>query len=239
MNRPVNRLIVTTLKHLESRVNNEDSLKLLKDLKIMFADVPPSQNVVADWKSHNIDRSMPHYKEIMKWIGLFLFGHGLATYSGKYSNIGLLFPMESIFEDFVCTNIRKYASGFQVHLQGPPRCLLRLNDVRMFKMKPDITMVSRNGDLYLLDAKWKLLDRTNTRDKFQISQSDLYQLYTYGQQYSSKALVLIYPMNPMFKEPLSFKYADGLPLICFPFDVDDAKASVCRLLIILNESINM
>ena len=230
VNRPVNRLIVTTLNCLEGRVGYGVNRKLLKDLRIMFSDVPPSQNIVADWQAHSIDRSMPQYKEVIKWIGLFLFGHGLATYSGKHTNIGLLFPMEAIFEEFVCESIHKHAAGFQVCTQGPRQSLMQLNDMLMFNMKPDITLWRRNKLLYLLDTKWKVLDRTNTRDNFQISQSDLYQLYTYGKQYSSKTLVLIYPMSPIFKEPLSFEYADGPPLICFPFDVDDAKTSVDRLL---------
>lgn len=230
VNRPVNRLIVTTLNRLQLWVGSYENRKLLKDLQVMFADVSPSHNVHTDWNAHHIDRSMPHYTEIMKWIGMFLFGHGLATYSGQHSNIGLFFPMEKIFEDFVTQSLRKYAYGFQVRAQGPRRPLVCLDGTRMFYMKPDITLGKQNEVYYVLDAKWKVLDSAKTYEKFQIAQSDLYQLYTYGEQYSCKASVLIYPMNANFREPLRFKYTHGVPLICFPFDIHDTKTSVDRLL---------
>ena len=230
VNRPVNRLIVTTLNRLQLWVDSYETRKVLKDLQLLFADVSPSRNVHADWNAHHIDRSMPHYTEIMKWIGLFLFGHGLATYSGQHSNIGLLFPMEKIFEAFITKNLRQYAEGFQVHSQGPRRSLVSLDGKEMFFMKPDITLKKQNEVQYVLDAKWKEIDSTNAYDKFQIAQSDLYQLFTYGKKYSSKASVLIYPLNENFRDSLRFQFIHEIPLICFPFDIRDTKTSVDRLI---------
>jgi len=229
-NRPVNRLIVTTLNKLQHWVGFSESRQLLNDLQVMFSDVPASQNIHADWNAHRIDRSMPHYTEIMRWIGLFLFGHGLATYSGQHSNIGLFFPMEKIFEDYVTHCLRKHASEYRVRSQGPQRPLVSVGGEKMFYMKPDIVLEKQNHVLCVLDAKWKVVDSTNPNEKFQIAQSDLYQLYTYGEQYSSKTLVLIYPMNENFRECLRFQFTQGKPLICFPFDIRDTKSSVDRLM---------
>lgn len=229
-NRPVNRLIVTTLSKLQPWVGYGENRKLLKDLQVMFAEVPPSRNIQADWNAHRIDRSMPHYTEIMRWIGLFLFGHGLATYSGQHSNIGLFFPMEKIFEDFITHSLRKHATEYRVRSQEPQRPLACWDGRKMFYMKPDIVLEKQNQVLYVLDAKWKVVDSTIPKEKFHITQSDLYQLYTYGEQYSSHALVLIYPMNDNFKESLRLQFIQGKPLICFPFDIRDTKSSVDRLM---------
>lgn len=226
VNRPVNRLIVTTLNRLESQVGYGVNRKLLKELQILFADVKASQNVVADWKAHRIDRSMPHYTEIMKWIGLFLFGHGLTTYSGKHPNISLMFPMSKVFEDFVSNCIHRYCSGYRVRLQSPQKYLIRHGCKQMFKMKPDISLLKGEDVCYVLDAKWKELDRNNYKGNFAISQSDLYQLYTYGRQYGSKAVALIFPKSKNFTEPMKFRYTNDIHLLCFPFDVEDAPISV-------------
>ena len=230
VNRPVNRLIVTTLNKLQLWVGYADNRKLLKELQVMFAEVPPSHNIPADWSAQNIDRSMPHYTEIMNWIGLFLFGHGLTTYAGTHSNFGIFFPMEKVFEDFVTKCLQRHACGFQVQAQGPKRVLVDFDGIELFHMKPDITLKKKRTVFYVLDAKWKVLDRTNLSKNFHISQSDLYQLYTYGEQYRSKAVVLIYPMNARFLEPLRFQFTQGIPLICFPFDIRDTKSSVDRLM---------
>lgn len=48
-----------------------------------------------------MDRSRPHYGSVMQWVGLFLFGQGLTTFSGRHRNHSLLLPMEDVFEDFV------------------------------------------------------------------------------------------------------------------------------------------
>ena len=234
VNRPVNRLIVTTLTRLRTWVGYTEDRKLLKDLQVMFANVPPSQNVYADWTAQHIDRSMPHYTEIMRWIGLFLFGNGLATYSGTHSNFGIFFPMEKVFEDFVTKCLQKHATDFQVHAQGPQCFLVNFDGNEMFHMKPDITLKKQSKVFYVLDAKWKELDRRNLRKNFHISQSDLYQLYTYGVQYSAKAAVLLYPMNFNFQTPLRFQFTRGIPLLCYPFNVRAPKDSVDDLMKELN-----
>lgn len=79
--RPVNRLIHTTIHRLRARTH-PDNWQLLHQLRLCFADVPRSGRPEVDWRRHRIDRSMPHYEKVMAWVGLFLFGHGLATLSG-------------------------------------------------------------------------------------------------------------------------------------------------------------
>ena len=233
-NRPVNRLIVTTLEKLQTWVGYTKNRKLLNDLRVLFADVPPSRNIHVDWKARNIDRSMPQYNDIMQWIGLFLFGHGLTTFSGTHSNIGIFFPMEQVFEDFVAKYLQKHATDFRVYVQGPKRVLVEFDDDKKIHMKPDIVLAKHSQVFYVLDAKWKVVDTTNPKENFQLAQNDLYQLYTYGKLYSSKAVVLIYPMNEKFREPLKLQFAQDIPLFLFPFDVRNPVQSVDVLLRKLN-----
>jgi 5-methylcytosine-specific restriction enzyme subunit McrC len=61
----------------------------------------------------------------------------------------------------------------------------------------------------VMDTKWKLLDASlNTiKDKYNLSQSDMYQLFAYGEKYleGQGGLYLIYPKYRGFKEPLNIE----------------------------------
>ena len=118
-NRPANRLIRTALDRLKPIVRNERNGRLLADLEPAFSAVPPARDPRADWRSHSIDRSMPHYGRVMQWVDLFLFNRGLSTWSGRHVNQSLLFPMEEVYEDFVTHSFRRHQAEFQVVAQGP------------------------------------------------------------------------------------------------------------------------
>ncbi len=226
-NRPVNRLIASTLNRLDSIVDDATNRKLLNSLKVLFADVPQSHNVAADWKRHHVDRSMKHYTNVMQWIGLFLFNKGLATYAGQHPNLSLLFPMEAVFEDFVSDSMSRYQTQFSVKTQHPQEYLASLVDERsMFLTKPDIALLNDKSVQFVLDAKWKRLDQENPKRNYEISQSDLYQLYTYGKRYGCEAVALIYPKTRGFTRTLRYKFFDDLTLVCYPFDVVDPSRSV-------------
>ena len=107
--------------------------------------MPQAANPNADWQRHQVDRSMPHYGPVMQWVGLFLFGHGLATYSGRHRNLSLLFPMEEVFEDFVTHSFRRHQNQYDVYAQRPQKRLAKIDGEDAFMMKPDIRSSSRMG----------------------------------------------------------------------------------------------
>ena len=73
VNRPANRLIHSALVKLAPRIRNDDNRQMLRQMLLTLADVPQAGNVHADWRKHHVDRSMPHYRPVMQWVGLFLF----------------------------------------------------------------------------------------------------------------------------------------------------------------------
>ncbi len=97
--RPANRLIHRALRRLAGVVRHPANRQRVHQLRIAFSEVPSSTNLDDDWARHRVDRSMRHYDSVMPWVGLFLFGHGLATFAGPHVNRALLFPMEEVFED--------------------------------------------------------------------------------------------------------------------------------------------
>jgi len=87
-------------------------------------------------------------------------------------------------------------------------------------------MVYTDGQpICVIDTKWKSINSSDRRNKYGISQADMYQLYAYGHKYlknnSQKELMLIYPMNKNFQSPLPpFHYEDGFRLKAVPFDLE-------------------
>ena len=234
--RPVNRLIHSALHKLLSFTREPRNQQLLHQLRLYFADTSKSERIDADWQRHRVDRSMPHYDRVMPWVGLFLFGHGLTTFTGKHVNASLLFPMEEVFEDFVTQSFRRY-QAYPVRAQSPKKSLAEIGGDGAFQMRPDISLMDKeakasdNKVKFILDAKWKRLNEDGNDSKHGISQADMYQLYSYGAQYRCKTVALIYPKTEKFTSPLEYKFGPdfdnpSLKLFCFPFDVVEHEESV-------------
>ena len=235
VNRPANRLIHSTLLRLSSWVRNPVNRQLLREALVKLAEVPQAGDIHADWRNHQVDRSMPHYREVMAWIGLFLFDQGLATYSGLHKNLSLLFPMEQVFENFVTDSFRRYQDDFQVRSQGPQRFLVSIGDRGAFTMKPDISLLRNREISFILDTKWKRIDAIGDDPKYGIDQGDLYQLYAYGKSYGCAAVALVYPRNHAFRDAISLRYLDDLPLLAVPFDLTEPQMATRRIVSALEE----
>ena len=231
-NRPANRLIHSTIHKLMGSVRQPRNQQLLHQLRINFSDIPQSAHLKSDWVQHRdrVDRSMQHYDEVMQWVGLFLFDHGLATFAGEYVNQTLLFPMWEVFEDFVTASFRRYQKDFVVYKQKPQKPLASIDGKNVFYMKPDISLRSDNKTEFILDTKWKRINGEGSDSKHGISQADMYQLFAYGKKYNCKQVALVYPETEQFQEILRYKFDDELSLSCFPFNVTDPECSVKKIL---------
>ncbi|MDE0459865.1 MAG: hypothetical protein OXI15_21455 [Chromatiales bacterium] len=237
VDRPANRLIHSALSRLAPGVRSGENRQLLRELKAAFADIPQATDLHADWRAHHVDRSMRHYRPVMQWVGLFLFERGLATFSGRNVNLSLLFDMEQVFQDFVTRSFRRFQNRYEVAVESPQRYLTTKNredgknDEDAFRMEPDISLKEGERVVFVLDAKWKEISAGSGAPKHGIDQRDMYQLYAYGKRYGCRAVALVYPQTDAFKTELHYRFFDGLPLICLPFDVahpEGPKDSVRR-----------
>ena len=190
--RPANRLIHLALRRLTAIVRHPANRQRVHQLRIVFSELPTSTNVVDDWARHRVDRSMRHYDTVMPWVGLFLFGQGLATFAGRHLSRALLFPMEEVFEDFVTAAVRRHQQRFTVSAQKP-RLHLATDGAgqQAFWLKPDIVLMERGEVRFILDAKWKRLDPG--KQNHGVNQADAYQLFAYGRRYGCRRVVLVYP----------------------------------------------
>ena len=230
VDRPANRLVRTTLERLEHQVIDPDNRQMLRQAIIHLAEVPPASDIRTDWRFHSVNRSMAHYRPVMQWVKLFLFGQGLATFSGEHENISLLFPMEQVFQDFVADSFRRYQNSYTVAAQRPQRSLATIDDRSAFKMKPDVSLLLGGRVRFIIDSKWKRLDTLRDFPRHHIDQGDLYQLHAYGTGYGCDAVALVYPRNRRFRDVLHYRFFDGLSLFVIPFDVSNPKAATSMVI---------
>lgn len=123
-------------------------------------------------------------------------------------SLALLFPMERIFEDYVGTLFKRHFNKIMdISLQNKQNFLVEnhCNQPR-FKLKPDIVAREKNNSgIIILDTKWKLINQNKSSDRYNydISQPDMYQMFTYGKKYKKvKKLFLLYPESDDFNSPL-------------------------------------
>lgn len=229
-NRPANRLIHSTIDRLTGTVRQPRNQQLLHQLRIGFSEIPLSTHPQSDWDRHRVDRTIRHYDAVMQWVGLFLFNHGLTTFSGKHVNQALLFPMWEIFEDFVAASFRRCGGEYSVRQQGPMEQLARRGNEGVFYMKPDISLMSGDKAEFILDTKWKRLNAEDGDLKRGVNQADLYQMFVYGKKYGCRKVALVYPKTKDFQNTLHYEFDKQLSLTCFPFDVTEPKSSVEKII---------
>jgi 5-methylcytosine-specific restriction enzyme subunit McrC len=144
------------------------------------------------------------------------------TTAGQSRALSLIFPMEYLFEQYVAASLRVLFRGrAHVHAGIQRFSLVQHLGTPWFALKPDLAISIDKEYRVILDAKWKRIDSSNGAQNYDLKQSDLYQLYAYGQKYLSGrgSVVLIYPRTPSFPEPLPpFQYDSDLSLRIIPFD---------------------
>ncbi len=194
INRPENRLLKTTLLYLNQRTISPKNKRDIRTLLNELADVEPSMDYISDFSKTQPDRNMEDYKRALMWCKVFLQGKSFSSFAGSNVMAALLFPMENIFEAYIASKLTRILDKriYDVAVQDRKYYLFDWPGTR-FLIKPDIVIKNKqNGEIFILDTKWKMLRRDKIN--YGISQSDMYQMYAYQKKYGAQNVRLIYPM---------------------------------------------
>ena len=193
VNRPENRLLKATLlylyKHSASSRNRND----IKTLLNYFAEVEASTDYKSDFTKYVPDRNMKDYSTALLWSRVFLMGKSFTSFAGSEVALALLFPMETLFESYIATLLKKKLgyTDFSVSAQDKSYHLFD-EPGKKFLMRPDIVVKRKSdGTIFILDTKWKVL--ADTKANYGISQADMYQMYAYQKKYGAENVTLLYP----------------------------------------------
>lgn len=192
-NRPENRLLKATLLYLYKRTASSKNRNDIKTLLTVFSNVDASTDYKSDFAKYIPDRNMKDYSTALLWSRVFLMGKSFTSFAGSEAALALLFPMETLFESYIATLLKKKLDSrdFTVSVQEKTYHLFD-EPTKKFLMKPDI-VVRRKTDnaVFVLDTKWKVLDASKA--SYGISQADMYQMFAYQKKYNAQNVTLIYP----------------------------------------------
>ena len=222
--RPENRLLKATLQYLYKHSSSSKNRTDIKSLLNSFAEVEASVDYKSDFSKYIADRNMKDYTTALMWSKVFLMGKSFTSFVGSEVAVALLFPMETVFESYVATMLRKelIPKGYLVSAQDRKYHLFDEPD-KKFLMKPDI-VITRNSDgcIFVMDTKWKVL--SESKPNYGISQADMYQMYAYQKKYSSESVTLLYPKTEnVHKDNIEFASDDGVTVRVRFVDLFDIK----------------
>lgn len=224
--RAENRLLKLALEQVAKATKDAANWRLANELRSILTEVPASRQVQTDLRAWSRDRLMAHYQAIKPWCELILNRKMPIAVAGEWQGMSLLFPMEKLFERYVAGRLQELLlPGATLESQAASEHLCEHGKGRIFRLKPDL-LIDAGSQRWILDTKWKRLDAGQREKNYWLSQSDFYQLFTYGHKYrlqqSAPTLVLIYPYWSGLKENLpAFDYGDDLKLWVLPFDLDN------------------
>ncbi|HCE2833455.1 TPA: McrC family protein [Vibrio parahaemolyticus] len=230
--RAENRLIRSALDQVMKWSKSSDNLRLGSELQFALDDIPCSENYALDFRQWSKERSLAHYRSVKPWCELILSYQSPVSLSGRHNGISMLFPMENLFEQYVAIRLGKSLSHDLTLRTQASSCALVTHKPRSgksqewFRLKPDIVVSDKSSHefLYVADTKWKRINekQATSKQKYGISQSDMYQMFAYGQCYLGGVGVvyLIYPAHESFNRPLPpFKFDEKLSIRVIPYEL--------------------
>lgn len=226
IDRPINRLIKAALETISKTSLDAINQQLCREFLFWFDRVLATQDIASDFRSVQHDRLIQHYQPALPTCRLILEGLNPLTKQGKNEALSVLFPMSTVFENYVAAKLRPESAGWKVRSQVQSYSLVEKHrDSSIFQLKPDLEF-SRGPHRLIGDTKWKLIDQNDRSNNYKISQADIYQLFAYAKKYLAnqaiKQAILIYPRTDRFHEPLEpFWYrTDDEVLYVLPYDLE-------------------
>ncbi|MGF1792901.1 McrC family protein [Photobacterium profundum] len=234
LDRAENRLIHAALRQALKWTKSNENHRLGRELQFALNDIPTSNNYAIDFRKWSTDRTLVHYCGVKPWCELILSYQSPLSLSGFHKGISFLFPIEALFERYVSIKLQRYLpTNLLLKIQSNSQPLVHHcssiseKEEGWFKLKPDILISNKhtNQVVCVADTKWKRINENygSAKIKYDISQSDMYQMFAYGHKYlaGEGEVYLIYPKYSEFTKPLApFTFSQKLKVIAVPYDLD-------------------
>lgn len=201
----LNHIMKATVARLSRLARGAETQRLLRELSFTYADIAAVPVRALRWDAVVLDRTNARWRELLALARLFLGQRFQGTSAGAQAGTALLFPMNTLFEDYVARTLARAlrTDGLEVTAQGGGLPCLRHQETGAgrFHTRPDI-LVRRKGEVVLvIDTKWKRLKPRSEDPKRGISQADVYQMMAYGRLYGCRRLMLLYPHDAGLDHP--------------------------------------
>jgi 5-methylcytosine-specific restriction enzyme subunit McrC len=192
---PLNQALKAAVLLLRRVSRNAENQRQLTELQFALDDVASLAPNAVPWERIALDRTNVRFHTLVSLARMFLRGDAQDVSRGGQTGFSLLFDMNKLFEEYVGRVAIEalQGTGVVVSLQSPSYHLLEDVDSGggAFLAQPDVVGRKGGGTPWILDTKWKLLDRAEPY--LGVGQSDVYQMMGYAHRYACLNVVLLYP----------------------------------------------
>lgn len=231
----INQIVKYTLRILLPQCRVNAAKKAVIEQLMQHDAISDCVITSADFQRIDLNRTNKRYEAILAWCRLFIDAHSPDVTAGDHTLLSILFDMNLLFERWIAAELRPIArrAGFKLKEQSPRKFLAYRADLDhrpVFQTRPDISLVDSNGQVvWILDAKWKLLDPVEA--KLGIAQQDLYQIAAYANRYQIGSVALAYPRQTGLQSNYQFVLpgGHGTNLSIYCLDLERQSASPIRL----------
>ena len=230
-NRAENKILKATLSYLYRNTTSSRNKTDIKTLLNAFSEVDESKDYKSDFDKIVPDRKTTDYQTALMWSKVFLMGKSFTSFAGSEVAFALLFPMETLFESYIATQLKKKLNGTGYTLSAQDKTYHLFDEPKKFLMKPDIVIKHKETDrILVMDTKWKVL--SDSKANYGISQADMYQMYAYQNKYHSENVTLLYPLTEKVEQNKNIEfYANDGTLIRVRFiDLFDLNNSLSNVI---------
>lgn len=230
-NRAENKILKATLNYLYKNTISSRNKTDIKTLLNAFSEVEESKDYKSDFDKIVPDRKTTDYQTALMWSKVFLMGKSFTSFAGSEVAFALLFPMETLFESYIATQLKKMFAGTGYNLSAQDKTYHLFDEPKKFLMKPDIVIRHKETKkIFVMDTKWKVL--ADSKANYGISQADMYQMYAYQNKYGSENVTLLYPLTEKVEQNkyIEFHANDGTLIKIRFIDLFDLKNSLSNII---------
>ena len=213
-NTPLNRLFRSCLLHIGAFVRSEPLRRRTASLTERFSAIPQSREPLSERIVWN--RTNERFRPAQALARMLLEAEWQNTTSGSLNGLALLFPMNLLFERYVARWLQRVLPSGSVSVQRRQHTLLQHG---AYPLNPRYRHRNRRraaDHRYQVERPWQ---RKGSDPG--VSQTDLYQLASYGAVYGANRGALLYPGTGRDRPPTVWRYTATERRV-------ETGASICR-----------
>ena len=186
---PLNRVLYKTLLLISKLSINQEAIagsKAQLDLLPELNDIKVSDEF---FKKINYNRKTEAYRKAINIARLLLLNYHPDLSYGKNNVLALMFDMNDVWETWVTRRLaivsKKHNKGLFIRAQAKKIFWTGITGERV-KQKPDIVIEENENPIFIIDTKWKIIDRRPSED-------DIRQMFAYNRLFGTSIAFLAYP----------------------------------------------
>lgn len=179
---PLHQVLAKALRLVQRTTRQQAIKQKCRQLLFQFPSVSDFRGGDEALERMTLHRKTAHYQTALDIARLLLRSYCPDLQSGNFDVLAILFDMNLLFEQYVFQSLQKCSRALGFVVQAQPRQQFWQHKT----IRPDLVLQTNNQQ-FVLDTKWKILDRPHPSD------ADLKQMFVYGHYFEAARGVLIYP----------------------------------------------